>query len=131
MRFGSVFNLSQRELTHLVSLSPQLEHLKATCKALTSQPMPPNFIQESLNGFLDHFKLTRQKLEECHQQLKKGKYVLYFVIFCPPDTCVLIIFCCCFKLIENSLNSGRVFLLILGGFWSGKKSFCSPERIFL
>ncbi|NXM22240.1 UTRO protein, partial [Ploceus nigricollis] len=63
--------LCQQELTHLVSLSPQLEHLKATCKTLTSQPMPPNFIQENLNGFLDHFKLTRQKLEERHQQLKK------------------------------------------------------------
>ncbi|NXF44806.1 UTRO protein, partial [Oceanites oceanicus] len=63
--------LCQRELTHLVSLSPRLEHLKATCKALTSQSMPPNFIQESLNGFLDYFKLTHQKLEECHQQLKK------------------------------------------------------------
>ncbi|KFO07584.1 Utrophin, partial [Balearica regulorum gibbericeps] len=64
-------DLCQRELTHLISLSPHLEHLKATCKALTSQPAPPNFIQESLNGFLDRFKLTRQKLEECHQQLKK------------------------------------------------------------
>ncbi|XP_030800385.1 utrophin isoform X2 [Camarhynchus parvulus] len=60
-----------QELTHLVSLSPQLEHLKATCKTLTSQPMPPNFIQENLSGFLDHFKLTCQKLEERHQQLKK------------------------------------------------------------
>ncbi|XP_051667022.1 utrophin isoform X4 [Manacus candei] len=64
-------DLCQRELTHLVSLSPRLEHLKATCKALTSQPMPASFIQENLNGFLDHFKLTRQKLEEHHQQLKK------------------------------------------------------------
>ncbi|KAF1563480.1 UNVERIFIED_CONTAM: Utrophin, partial [Eudyptes pachyrhynchus] len=64
-------DLCQRELTHLVSLSPRLEHLKATCKALTSQPRPPNFIQESLNGFLDHFRLTCQKLDECHQQLKK------------------------------------------------------------
>ncbi|XP_063007583.1 utrophin isoform X3 [Melospiza melodia melodia] len=64
-------DLCQKELSHLVSLSPQLEHLKATCKTLTSQPMPPNFIQENLNGFLDHFKLTHQKLEECHQQLKK------------------------------------------------------------
>ncbi|NXG19659.1 UTRO protein, partial [Grallaria varia] len=64
-------DLCQRELTHLVSLNPRLEHLKDTCKVLTSQPMPPNFIQETLNGFLDHFKLTHQKLEECHQQLKK------------------------------------------------------------
>ncbi|NWY26109.1 UTRO protein, partial [Pheucticus melanocephalus] len=64
-------DLCQQELTHLVSLSPQLEHLKATCKTLTSQPMPPNFIQESLSDLLDHFKLTRQKLEERHQQLKK------------------------------------------------------------
>ncbi|NWX27892.1 UTRO protein, partial [Notiomystis cincta] len=63
--------LCQQELTHLESLSPQLEHLKATCKILTSQPMLPNFIQENLSGFLDHFKLTRQKLEERHQQLKK------------------------------------------------------------
>ncbi|KFP08150.1 Utrophin, partial [Calypte anna] len=64
-------DLCQRELTHLVSLSPQLEHLKATCNTLTSQPMPPNFIQESLNGLLSHFKLTCQKLEEHHKQLKK------------------------------------------------------------
>ncbi|XP_068533103.1 utrophin isoform X3 [Anas acuta] len=64
-------DLCQRELAHLVSLSPRLEHLKATCKVLTSQPMPPNFIKESLSGFLDHFKLTCQKLEERHQQLKK------------------------------------------------------------
>ncbi|NXU01966.1 UTRO protein, partial [Buphagus erythrorhynchus] len=64
-------DLCQQELTHLVSLSPQVEHLKAICKTLTSQPMPPNFIQENLSGFLDHFKLTRQKLEEHHQQLKK------------------------------------------------------------
>uniref|UniRef100_A0A663MQL5 Utrophin n=1 Tax=Athene cunicularia TaxID=194338 RepID=A0A663MQL5_ATHCN len=64
-------DLCQRELTHLSSLSPRLEHLKATCKALTSQPVPPDFIQESLNGFLDHFELSRQKLEERHQQLKK------------------------------------------------------------
>ncbi|NXK32379.1 UTRO protein, partial [Piprites chloris] len=64
-------DLCQRELMHLVSLSPRLEHLKATCKALTSQPMPSNFIQENLNSFLDHFKLTHQKLEECHQRLKE------------------------------------------------------------
>ncbi|XP_039916052.1 utrophin isoform X4 [Hirundo rustica] len=64
-------DLCQQQLTHLVSLSPRLEHLKATCKTLTSQPMSPNFIQENLSGFLDHFKLTRQKLEERHQQLKK------------------------------------------------------------
>ncbi|XP_037986562.1 utrophin isoform X4 [Motacilla alba alba] len=64
-------DLCQEELTNLVSLSPRLEHLKATCKTLTSQPMSPNFIQENLSGFLDHFKLTRQKLEERHQQLKK------------------------------------------------------------
>ncbi|XP_063246393.1 utrophin isoform X2 [Prinia subflava] len=60
-----------QQLTQLVSLSPQLERLKATCKTLTSQPMPPNFIQDNLSGVLDHFKLTHQKLEECHQQLKK------------------------------------------------------------
>lgn len=90
MRFGFDFNNWQRELTHLVSLGPRLEHLKATCKALTSQPMPPNFIQESLNGFLDCFKLTRQKLEERHQQLKKGKYIYILLNVSPTDTCVLI-----------------------------------------
>ncbi|XP_068794942.1 utrophin isoform X6 [Struthio camelus] len=66
-------DLCQRELTHLVSLSPRLEHLKVTCKVLTSQPEPPNFIQESLNGFLDCFSLTTQKLEERHRQLKKER----------------------------------------------------------
>lgn len=102
MRFGFVFNLSQRELTHLVSLSPRLEHLKATCGELTSQPTSPNFIQESLNGFLDRFKLTCQKLEERHQQLKKGKYIYickytyiymcagFFFNISSPNTCVLI-----------------------------------------
>lgn len=74
MQFDCVFNLLQRELTYLVSLSPRLEHLKATCKVLTSQPVPPNFIQESLNGFLDRFKLACQRLDERHQQLKEGKY---------------------------------------------------------
>uniref|UniRef100_A0A8C9FIP8 Calponin-homology (CH) domain-containing protein n=1 Tax=Pavo cristatus TaxID=9049 RepID=A0A8C9FIP8_PAVCR len=64
-------DLCQRELTYLVSLSPRLEHLKATCKVLTSQPVPPKFIQESLNGFLDRFKLICQKLDERHQQLKE------------------------------------------------------------
>uniref|UniRef100_A0A803Y533 Utrophin n=1 Tax=Meleagris gallopavo TaxID=9103 RepID=A0A803Y533_MELGA len=64
-------DLCQRELTYLVSLSPRLEHLKATCKVLTSQPVSPNFVQESLSGFLDRFKLTCQKLDERHQQLKK------------------------------------------------------------
>ncbi|NXY90493.1 UTRO protein, partial [Alcedo cyanopectus] len=66
-------DLCQQELTHFVSLSPQLQHLKATCKVLTSHPMPPHFIQESLNDFVDHFKLTHQKLEECQQQLKKAE----------------------------------------------------------
>uniref|UniRef100_A0A8C5JI45 Utrophin n=1 Tax=Junco hyemalis TaxID=40217 RepID=A0A8C5JI45_JUNHY len=80
-------DLCQQELSHLVSLSPQLEHLKATCKTLTSQPMPPNFIQENLNGFLDHFKLTRQKLEERHQHIKPPAYVCFdffclFVLIC-------------------------------------------------
>lgn len=74
VQFDSVFNLLQRELTYLVSLSPRLEHLKATCKVLTSQPVSPNFVQESLSGFLDRFKLTCQKLDERHQQLKKGEY---------------------------------------------------------
>lgn len=126
------FNLPQRELTHLVSLSPRLEHLKATCKALTSQPMPPNFIQESLNHFLDHFKLTCQKLEERHQQLKEGKYISIYFNISPPDTCILISCCCVVvELFENSMNSGS-FLAYSGRLWVRlTKSFTSPERIFL
>ncbi|NWU96524.1 UTRO protein, partial [Upupa epops] len=64
-------DLCQHELSHLVSLSPQLEHLRASCKVLTSQPMSPAFIQDSLDAFLDCYKVTCQKLEECHQRLKK------------------------------------------------------------
>ncbi|XP_039384571.1 utrophin isoform X3 [Mauremys reevesii] len=61
----------QRELTHLLSLCPQIEHQTATCKVLTSQPDAPNFIQDSLSSITDCFRSVRHKLEERHQQLKK------------------------------------------------------------
>uniref|UniRef100_A0A8C3HV78 Utrophin n=1 Tax=Chrysemys picta bellii TaxID=8478 RepID=A0A8C3HV78_CHRPI len=61
----------QRELTHLLSLCPQIEHQTATCKVLTSQPAAPNFIQDSLSSITDRFRFVRHKLEERHQQLKK------------------------------------------------------------
>ncbi|XP_067398337.1 utrophin [Emydura macquarii macquarii] len=61
----------QRELTHLLNLCPQIEHQTASCKVLTSQPAAPNFIQDSLSSFTDHFTSVRQKLEERQQQLKK------------------------------------------------------------
>ncbi|NWX97649.1 UTRO protein, partial [Nothoprocta ornata] len=69
---------AQEQLTHLTSLSPRLEELKSTCRVLTSQPAAPSFLQESLSVFLDRFKLTSQKLEERHQQLKKE-------IICQPS----------------------------------------------
>ncbi|XP_074846537.1 utrophin isoform X2 [Carettochelys insculpta] len=61
----------QRELTHLLSLCPQIEHQTATCKLLTSQPAAPNFIEGSLSSFTDRFRSVQQKLEEQEQQLKK------------------------------------------------------------
>ncbi|KAH1173870.1 hypothetical protein KIL84_017709 [Mauremys mutica] len=61
----------QRELTHLLSLCPQIEHQTATCKVFTSQPDAPNFIQDSLSSITDCFRSVRHKLEERHQQLKK------------------------------------------------------------
>ncbi|KAG6937049.1 utrophin, partial [Chelydra serpentina] len=61
----------QQELTHLLSLCPQIEHQTATSKVLTSQTAAPNFIQDSLSSFSDRFRAVRQKLEERHQRLKK------------------------------------------------------------
>ncbi|XP_026505322.1 utrophin [Terrapene carolina triunguis] len=61
----------QRELTHLLSLCPEIEHQTATCKVLTSQSAAPNFIQDSLSSITDRFRFVRHKLEERHQQLKK------------------------------------------------------------
>nr|XP_014437163.1 utrophin isoform X2 [Pelodiscus sinensis]XP_025035407.1 utrophin isoform X2 [Pelodiscus sinensis] len=61
----------QRELTHLLSLCPQIEQQTAACKVLASQPAAPSFIQDSLSGFTDHFRSVQQKLEEQHEQLKK------------------------------------------------------------
>ncbi|XP_030412351.1 utrophin isoform X3 [Gopherus evgoodei] len=61
----------ERELTHLLSLCPQIEHQTATCKGLTSQPDAPNFIQDSLSSITGCFRTVRRKLEERQQQLKK------------------------------------------------------------
>ncbi|XP_006024299.1 utrophin isoform X2 [Alligator sinensis] len=61
----------QQELTHLLSLSPQTEHMRATCKVLTSHSAAPNFIQDGLNDITDHFKSVQQKLEDHLQQLKR------------------------------------------------------------
>ncbi|XP_061480028.1 utrophin isoform X2 [Rhineura floridana] len=61
----------QRELSHLLSLSPQTEHLKATSKALACQPAAPNFIEDSLNSLTDRFKSTQQKLEVLLLQVKE------------------------------------------------------------
>ncbi|NXN99803.1 UTRO protein, partial [Rhinopomastus cyanomelas] len=64
-------DLCQQELSHLASLSPGLERLRATCGALASRPAAPGFVGDSLAALLDHFQATRQRLEEHHQQLQK------------------------------------------------------------
>ncbi|KAJ6660138.1 hypothetical protein lerEdw1_018065, partial [Lerista edwardsae] len=61
----------ERELAHLLSLSPQVEHLKAKCETLVSQPAAPDFIVDSLSPLTDRFKSAQQKLDFLQQQLKK------------------------------------------------------------
>ncbi|XP_053146646.1 utrophin isoform X4 [Hemicordylus capensis] len=61
----------QRELTLLLSLRPQIEILKAKCKALASQPAVPAFVEDSLDALTDRFKSVQQKLEFLQQRLKK------------------------------------------------------------
>ncbi|XP_054855344.1 utrophin isoform X2 [Eublepharis macularius] len=63
----------QRELTHLLSLRPQIEHLKTRVKALTAHPAVPNFIEDGLNSLTDRFLAAQQKLEEWHQHWKKAE----------------------------------------------------------
>uniref|UniRef100_A0A8D2JCW8 Utrophin n=1 Tax=Varanus komodoensis TaxID=61221 RepID=A0A8D2JCW8_VARKO len=61
----------QMELTHLLSLTPQIEHLKDKCKALELRSVSPNFIEDSLISVTDSFRSSQQKLEVFLQQLKK------------------------------------------------------------
>ncbi|XP_066471431.1 utrophin isoform X3 [Tiliqua scincoides] len=61
----------QRELSHLLSLSPQIEHLKAKCETLVSQPAAPDFIEDSLSSLTNRFKTAQQNLDFLQQQLKK------------------------------------------------------------
>ncbi|XP_028903681.1 utrophin isoform X4 [Ornithorhynchus anatinus] len=61
----------QRELTHLLSLCPRVEKLSASCVTLKSQPAVPNFIQKSLDSFMDRYTSVRQKLEGCQQHSEK------------------------------------------------------------
>ncbi|XP_048345233.1 utrophin isoform X2 [Sphaerodactylus townsendi] len=63
----------QRELTHLLSLRPQIEHLKSRAKALASHPDVPYFIEDNLNSLTDRFMSTQQKLEDWHQHWKKAE----------------------------------------------------------
>ncbi|KAL8186123.1 UNVERIFIED_CONTAM: hypothetical protein K2H54_064564, partial [Gekko kuhli] len=63
----------QRELTHLLTLHPQTEHLKTRAKVLASYPAVPNFIEDSLNSLTDRFMSAEQKLEELHQRWKKAE----------------------------------------------------------
>ncbi|XP_060096541.1 utrophin isoform X3 [Heteronotia binoei] len=63
----------QRELTYLLSLHPQIEHLKTRAKALASYPAVPNFIEDSLNSLIDRFMSAQQKLEERHQHWQKAE----------------------------------------------------------
>uniref|UniRef100_A0A5F8H924 Utrophin n=1 Tax=Monodelphis domestica TaxID=13616 RepID=A0A5F8H924_MONDO len=61
----------QWELTHLLSLGPQIEMMSSSCMALMSQPSAPSFIQKSLESFIDRYKSVQQNLEECQKQLEK------------------------------------------------------------
>ncbi|XP_072499637.1 utrophin-like isoform X6 [Notamacropus eugenii] len=61
----------QWELTHLLSLGPQIEMMSSSCMDLMSQPSAPSFIQKSLESFIDHYKSVQQNLEECQRQLEK------------------------------------------------------------
>ncbi|XP_027706465.1 utrophin isoform X3 [Vombatus ursinus] len=61
----------QWELTHLLSLGPQIEMMSSSCMDLMSQPSAPSFIQKSLESFIDHYRSVQQNLEECQQQLEK------------------------------------------------------------
>ncbi|XP_077206954.1 utrophin isoform X2 [Paroedura picta] len=63
----------QRELTHLLSLQPQTEHLKTRAKSLASHPVVPNFIEDSINCLTDRFKSAQQNLEEWHQHWIKAE----------------------------------------------------------
>ncbi|KAF7254187.1 Utrophin, partial [Varanus komodoensis] len=63
----------QMELTHLLSLTPQIEHLKDKCKALELRSVSPNFIEDSLISVTDSFRSSQQKLEVFLQQLKKAE----------------------------------------------------------
>uniref|UniRef100_A0A670YZV5 Utrophin n=1 Tax=Pseudonaja textilis TaxID=8673 RepID=A0A670YZV5_PSETE len=61
----------QGELTNLLSLTPQMEHLKIKCKELTSHPAAPDFIEDSFCSLNSHFSSAQQELELLLQKLKR------------------------------------------------------------
>ncbi|KAM9005037.1 utrophin isoform X2 [Sarcophilus harrisii] len=63
----------QWELTHLLSLGPQIEIMSSSCMDLMSRPSAPSFIQKSLESFIDRYKSLQQNLEEYQQHLEKDQ----------------------------------------------------------
>ncbi|KAM3851338.1 utrophin isoform 2-T2 [Vipera latastei] len=63
--------LCQRELKNLLSLTPQMEHLKIKCKELTSHPAAPDFIEDSFCSLNSRFSSAQQELELLLQKLKR------------------------------------------------------------
>ncbi|XP_060548244.1 utrophin isoform X1 [Pantherophis guttatus] len=63
--------LCQRELSNLLSLTPQVEHLKIKCKELTSHPAAPDFIEDSFCSLNSRFSSAQQELELLLQKLKR------------------------------------------------------------
>ncbi|KAG8123766.1 hypothetical protein E2320_019129 [Naja naja] len=61
----------QGELTNLLSLTPQMEHLKVKCEELTSHPAAPDFIEDSFCSLNSHFSSAQQELELLLQKLKR------------------------------------------------------------
>ena len=76
MRDAVLFSLPQRELTHLHSLHPKIETLRASCSALKARPSAPDVVQQGFESLVGRYQAVQQDLEEHHQQLENGKSIL-------------------------------------------------------
>uniref|UniRef100_A0A8D0YI31 Utrophin n=1 Tax=Sus scrofa TaxID=9823 RepID=A0A8D0YI31_PIG len=66
----SLKDTCQRELTHLHSLHPKIETLRASCSALKARPSAPDFVQQGFESLVGRYQAVQQDLEEHHQQLE-------------------------------------------------------------
>uniref|UniRef100_A0A8D2JAQ3 Utrophin n=1 Tax=Varanus komodoensis TaxID=61221 RepID=A0A8D2JAQ3_VARKO len=99
----------QMELTHLLSLTPQIEHLKDKCKALELRSVSPNFIEDSLISVTDSFRSSQQKLEVFLQQLKKGTLLYSTLLYSTLLYSTLLCVCVCVYLClhKNQLSESQ------------------------